>query len=285
MDIETLQTFLILASTKSYTKTAGQMFVAQSTITKRIKELEKELQLSLFERTNRSVKLTIEGEQFKTYAEQVVELTEESLSHIASIRHFDRHIRIGSADSIYEGHLTPSILKYREEHPTDSLRISIGLSNNLLEQVQGNLLDLVFTYLPLKKANYSCEVYKQERLVLVTDAKNKKYKKGIKHQDLINEKYLMCNFALHDVGEYIKNLFPKYHQFEFVIDDCMKIVPYLINHDNYTFLPEDMAETHIKDGILREVKLIDFKTPVINSYMVYRKDKRKMLDDLITQYL
>jgi LysR family transcriptional repressor of citA len=65
----------------------------------------------------------------------------------------------------------------------------------------------------------------------------------------------------------------------------MKIVPYLINHDNYTFLPEDMAETHIKDGILREVKLIDFKTPVINSYMVYRKDKRKMLDDLITQYL
>ena len=61
MDIESLNTFLTLAETKSFTKTANQLFVAQSTVTNRINELEKELKLSLFSRTNRSVKLTLEG--------------------------------------------------------------------------------------------------------------------------------------------------------------------------------------------------------------------------------
>ena len=54
MDIQSLKTFITLAETKSYTKTANQLFVAQSTVTNRINELERELKLSLFSRTNRS---------------------------------------------------------------------------------------------------------------------------------------------------------------------------------------------------------------------------------------
>ena len=54
MDIETLNTFLTLANTKNYTRTAAQLFVAQSTVTNRIHELEKELNIALFTRNNRS---------------------------------------------------------------------------------------------------------------------------------------------------------------------------------------------------------------------------------------
>ena len=57
MDIEALNTFLTLANTKNYTRTAAQLFVAQSTVTNRIHELEKELNIALFTRNNRSVEL------------------------------------------------------------------------------------------------------------------------------------------------------------------------------------------------------------------------------------
>ncbi|MCR5252042.1 MAG: LysR family transcriptional regulator [Lachnospiraceae bacterium] len=281
MDTEALETFLTLASTESYTKAADQLFVAQSTISKRIKELERELKVSLFERTNRSVELTLEGEQFKQYAEQMIELTETSLAQISSIRHFDRHLRIGSADSIYEGHLASRILKYREKHPTDSLRISIGLSTHLIDQLQGDLLDIAFTYIPLQKSSYSCRLFKRDKLILVTDIKNRKYRKGIRQQELIGEKYLMCNFALQNVGEYIRKLFPRFHQFEFEIDDCMKIVPYLLKQDNYSFLPEDMAKAYIAEGKLRKIDLIDFQTPVISSYIIYRKRRESLCADFL----
>lgn len=179
MDIESLRTFLVLANTKNYTRTANQLYVAQSTVTNRINELEKELGTSLFVRTNRMVELTAEGEHFHLYAEKVIDLTNSSLAELSSIHKYDNHLRIGSSDSIYEGHLAPIILAHQKTHPNDSLKITIGMSSHLLEQLQNDILDVVFTYLPLKKSNYHCEIYRQDPMVLVTDQNNEKYKEGI----------------------------------------------------------------------------------------------------------
>ena len=152
--MEGLRTFLVLANTKNYTRAAAQLFVAQSTVTNRIAELERELGVSLFDRTNRKVGLTLEGEKFRIYADNVMELTESALAEITEAKRFDSHLRIGSADSIYEGHLASKILLYRQDHPRDSLRISIGVTSHLLEQLQADMLDVVFVYLPLAKSGY-----------------------------------------------------------------------------------------------------------------------------------
>ncbi|MCR5127216.1 MAG: LysR family transcriptional regulator [Lachnospiraceae bacterium] len=280
MDIESIKTFMVLAHTKNYTRAANQLFVAQSTVTNRIHELERELGFSLFKRTNRSVELTPEGEKFRLYGEKVIELTDTSLAELSSVQKYDHYLRIGCADSIYEGHLANLILKHRKSHPRDYLKISIGLTDHLLEQIQNDMLDVVFTYLPLRKNSVHCELYKQDTLVLVTDIENRKYMRGITEEQLLEEKYLMCNFALQDVGQYIRKLFPRYHQFELEIDDCMKIVPYLLHQDNYTFLPKDMADQYIKEKQLRRVPLIDFNTPVINSYIIYKKSLEKICADI-----
>ena len=276
MDLEGLRTFLVLANTKNYTRAAGQLFVAQSTVTNRIAELERELGVSFFDRTNRKVELTQEGERFRIYAGTVLELTESSFAEITSAKRFDSHLRIGSADSIYEGHLAERILRYRQEHPRVSLRISIGVTSHLLDQLQSDMLDVVFTYLPLIKSGYHSELYKKDSLILVTDAGNEQYKEGITEQQLTGVNYLMCNFALQEVGQYIRKLFPRFHQFELEIDDCMKIVPFLLHQDTYTFLPRDMAEPYTGRGELREIPLLDFRTPVINSYIIYKKSVEKM---------
>ncbi len=276
MDMEDLRTFLVLANTKNYTRAARELFVAQSTVTNRIAELEKELGVSLFDRTSRKVELTTEGGKFRIYAENVMELTESSLAEITSAKRFDNHLRIGSADSIYEGHLALQILKYRQEHPRDSLRISIGVTNHLLEQLQADMLDVVFTYLPLGKSGYHSELYKTDALVLVTDARNEQFRDGITEQQLVGVNYLMCNFALQEVGQYIRKLFPRFHQFELEIDDCMKIVPFLLHQDTYTFLPKDMARPYIERGELREIPLLDFSTPLINSYIICKESAREM---------
>ena len=84
MDIESIKTFMVLAHTKNYTRTANQLFVAQSTVTNRIHELEKELGFRLFIRTNRSVELTPKGEQFRLYAEKLIDLTDTALAEISA---------------------------------------------------------------------------------------------------------------------------------------------------------------------------------------------------------
>lgn len=273
MDIEAIKTFLSLATTKNFTQSARQLFVAQSTVTNRISELEKELKFQLFTRSKRSVELTQEGEQFLTYAQKVIDLTNTSLAEINSFHKFENHYRIGAADSIYEGHLAPLILKHQQNYPQDSIKITIGLTTHLIEQLQANVLDIVFTYLPLNKSDYRCEIFCQDPMVLVTDYKNNTFTDGITKEQLLQENYLMCNFALQDVGQFIRNLFPKYHQFALEIDDCLKIIPFLIGQKNYTFLPEDMAEPYIRSKQLRSIPLLDFQTPIINSYIIGHKSR------------
>ncbi len=276
MDIESLRTFLVLADTKNFTRTANQVFVAQSTVTNRISELEKELGIVLFVRNNRSVTLTSEGEHFKSYAEKMVELTDSSLSEITSLNKYKNHLRIGASDSIYESHLVDIILRHHKDNPTDSISMTIGQSAHLLEQLQDDILDVVFTYLPLNKSKYFCELFRQDSLVLVTDIQNIQYENGITKKELLTTNYLMCNFALKDVGQFIRNLFPKFHQFALEIDDCSKIIPFLQGNDSYTFLPADMAKPYVKEGKMRVIPLLDLQTPKINSYIVGNNSKKNL---------
>ena len=64
MDTTTLRTFIALAQIKNFTKTAQQLFVAQSTVTNRIRDLEMELGVPLFIRSHKQVDLTPSGQKF-----------------------------------------------------------------------------------------------------------------------------------------------------------------------------------------------------------------------------
>lgn len=281
MDIEALKTFLTLADTKNFTRASHQLFIAQSTVTNRISELEKELNFPLFELNNRNVELTVQGEQFLLYAKKVLKLTETTLAEISSSQKYDHHLRIGSSDSIYEAHLVPYILDYKKKYPNDALKITIGLSTHLLEQLQNDIFDIIFSYLPLYKSQYHCEIFKQDPMVLVTDYANTSYKNGMSKHNLLQENYLMCNFALQDVGQFIRGLFPKFHQFSLEIDDCSKIIPFLLGQNAYTFLPKDMATPYILSKQLRIVPLSDFQTPIINSYLIGNKSKQSVWGKLL----
>lgn len=71
MDTETLKTFLLLANTKNFSRTAEIMFVSQSAVTARIKSIEAELNKTLFVRNKTSVELTPHGKIFIHYAKRI----------------------------------------------------------------------------------------------------------------------------------------------------------------------------------------------------------------------
>ena len=149
-----------------------------------------------------------------------------------------------------------------------------------MEQLQNDIFDVIFPYLPMKKSSYHCEVYKQDKMILVTDYYNTMYARGITKQALIAENYLMCNFALQDVGQFIRNLFPRYHQFSLEIDDCSKIIPILLGSESYTFLPADTARPFLETGKLRVIPLLVLETPIINSYLICKNSKQELCQSI-----
>lgn len=74
MTLTQLQYIVTIADAKSMNKAAGELFVSQPALSGAIKELEDELQTQLFIRTNKGIVVTTEGEEFLSYARQMVEL-------------------------------------------------------------------------------------------------------------------------------------------------------------------------------------------------------------------
>ena len=68
MTLTQLNYLITIAATKSLNKAAEQLYVSQPSLTNAIKELEKELGITLFYRSGRGVTLTNDGTEFLLYA-------------------------------------------------------------------------------------------------------------------------------------------------------------------------------------------------------------------------
>lgn len=281
MDTETLRTFVLLSKTKSFSKTAEALFVAQSTVTKRIAELERELSQKLFIRDPKQVSLTPRGMIFLSYAERILELEKASINEMNASTKYTSLLRIGAANSIYECHLLPMIQQYRSQNPTTAIKISIGHSADLYLSLQDGLLEVVFSHLPFHKVGYECFDFHCDELVLVMSFQNKSYQSGITKENLAETDYYMCNFALNEVGQFIRALFPRHYQFPLEIDNSTKLIPYLLDGTGCSFLPLNMVELYIASHQLRIIPLIDFKAPQINSYCIGKTATKEQWKPLV----
>lgn len=75
MTLQQLKYIVAVAETGNITEAAGRLFVSQPSLTNAIRELESEMQITIFRRTNKGVVVSNEGELFLSYARQILEQT------------------------------------------------------------------------------------------------------------------------------------------------------------------------------------------------------------------
>ena len=73
MTLQQLRYIVTVAETGNITEAAKRLFISQPSLTNSIRELEKEMQITIFNRTNKGVTLSNEGDEFLSYARQVLE--------------------------------------------------------------------------------------------------------------------------------------------------------------------------------------------------------------------
>lgn len=76
MTLQNLKYAIEIASCNSFSQAAKRLFVSQSTLSAAIRDMEEDLGIQIFHRTNRGVTLTYDGEDFIRYAKEIVELSQ-----------------------------------------------------------------------------------------------------------------------------------------------------------------------------------------------------------------
>lgn len=156
MELRVLQYFLAVAREQSISGAAEFLHLSQPTLSRQIKDMEKELGKQLLIRGNRRITLTEEGMILCKRAEEIMELVKKTESEITlSDESIAGDIYIGAGESNSVGYIAKAANALRREYPLVHFHIESGDAQTVYEQLDKGLIDfgLLFGNIDLTKYN------------------------------------------------------------------------------------------------------------------------------------
>jgi DNA-binding transcriptional LysR family regulator len=141
LGIMTLQCFLAVAQSGSFTQAAKQIHRTQSAVSQQIAKLEQTLNVQLIER-GKSITLTHDGEVFLNYAREIYRLQSEALDRFKQPE-LVGVVRFGLPEDFASVLLTSVLTEFNQSHPRVLLNVECDLTLNLLARFKQGDFDLV----------------------------------------------------------------------------------------------------------------------------------------------
>jgi len=152
MDLDQLHTFLEIVRLKSFSKAAQTCFRTQPAISAQVRQLEQELNSTLFERLGTRISLTTAGRIFADYAEQILDLrrrAQDTINELDRVPRGELVIAANEATCIY---VLPTVFsEYTREFPNVQLLVDRSYGARVVQAVLDNLADFGITQLPVQE--------------------------------------------------------------------------------------------------------------------------------------
>lgn len=144
MDVESIRSFLTVASEGSYARAAPLLFRSVSALSRRIQELERELDVVLFERTSTGIRLSDGGHELVERAQSLVEAA-DALTADASQKNLPTGIRFGVSPGLGPSLLT-SARRALSETGLDRVALVHGHNTQLIRKLINGQLDVALSH-------------------------------------------------------------------------------------------------------------------------------------------
>ena len=170
MNIHYIEEFVHLAETKNYLECAEDLYISQSSLSKHIQALEKDLGIQLFNRTTRTVTLTDSGKKFLPFARNIAaQLKEFSALVNDEKRKTINEIALASNQQITQYEIYPMLIQFKRLHPNVHLDIIIKSHDELKKALTDHEADLVWIGETQEEqlTNHERIPFKQEPVVVI----------------------------------------------------------------------------------------------------------------------
>jgi DNA-binding transcriptional LysR family regulator len=184
MDVADLKTFEAVARHGSMNKAASELHTVQSNVTARIRALEEELGLALFQRHARGVTTTPAGARILPFVERIATLMEEAKIAARDDGVPSGSLTLGGLETTTALRLSPLLTGFARKFPEVRLVFSAGTTARLLQDVVGCRLEGAFVAGPIDHPELHQEAIFIEELVLVTSPAVRSVKDLTKIPDL-----------------------------------------------------------------------------------------------------
>lgn len=164
MEIESLKCFVVLSDKKKFTEAAYECNMTQSTLSKKIKKMENELGVQLFNRTMHETVLTEEGKKFYKYAKSILMMYDRALVELQP-----NTIRLGCMSVLSPYHIPKMLRDFSLSHQHLEFHIKESSARYAIDHIDDFDFILIRTDLLDKPSDYViCPLIDDELCVVVS---------------------------------------------------------------------------------------------------------------------
>lgn len=168
MNFHKLRIFYTVAQRRSVTAAARDLLLSQPAVTLQVKTLERQLGLALFERGGARLRLTQAGEVLYRAAVSILHAKDEVERAIAELRDGRTGRLILGAGTTGGMYVLPRILQaYKARWPETEIVLHTGTTDQLLEKLLQNVLDMAVVGGPIEDRRFAVEPICTDDLVLI----------------------------------------------------------------------------------------------------------------------
>ena len=142
MDTDLLRTFIEVSKTRHFGRAAENLYLTQSAVSFRIRQLEQQLGVSLFARHRNNIQLTQSGEHLLPYAETILQTLGRAKQTLAKDDAMQHQLVIGAPQACWEMGLQQWLDGWFSEQQDQAMRLETGNREQLCRQLLERALDL-----------------------------------------------------------------------------------------------------------------------------------------------
>ncbi len=172
-DLKRFEYVLALSECKNFSQAAQQLNISQSTLSQYIQKIEKEIGVSLFDRSVSPLKLTQYGEIYVKGARKIVDAYCETLDSIGDADSGAiGSVRVGMSPSRASFMLPQVVSEFTQLYPDVTLKFIESKSKDIMKNLAEGNIDFAYTVTSQEDSYDDCKVISvdKERIMLVTSA-------------------------------------------------------------------------------------------------------------------
>ena len=266
MDIDELKTFLEVYRTRHFGQAAENLYISQSTVSARIRQLEQSLGVSLFTRDRNNIQLTGAGKKLLVYAESILTTWTRARFEIGSDDEGQTPFIIGGVPSLWDINLQSFLNYLHESLPDIAIYAESQSADIFLRRIYEQTMDMAFIFDAPQATDLEIVEVAHVPLVLVSTFK------GLSINEVFTNQYVLVDWGTSFATNHARF-------FRDVPSPSIRISlgriakNYIISQGGSAYLPEPFISELIDEGILHYVK----DAPVIDrvAYAVYNPNNLK----------
>lgn len=277
MDTNVLKTFIAVCEYSGFSAAAKELGYTQSTVSSQIKQLEKELDVRLFDRYYHKINLTEKGVLVLQQARNILKAQAKMLDSLNSAESIEGEIRLSMSSSVCSRYFKNDFLRFHHQYPEIKVEITENGTEQMFDKLRKNETDLVFT---LDRHIYDSDFIicaeQEEQVHFIAAADNPVASCSWKLSEISQNEFVLTEQAMSYRKILNETLASQSLEIRPVLEigNPLQICELVKNSSLLSFLPDFISEKYVKDGQIKRLDVAGCPVTVWTQLLLHKNKWR-----------